>query len=113
MLYVNPLDSMTSVRTNPESLKAAREDKALQEFERLFLYKLLREMRKTVPADPLLGKSSQKDFFEEMLDDVLAGKMVESGQLGVAKQIEQQLHSRESGHAPIKKAGGSSFPQGG
>ena len=112
MLYVNPLDSMTAIRTDPESFKAAREKQALQEFERVFLYQLMREMRKTVPADSLFKDSSQKAFFDEMLDDVMAGKMAESGQLGVAKQIKQQLHLRESGVAPIKTAGGLSSPQG-
>ena len=80
MLYVNPISEhsafMQSSQTNWED---ARQEEALQEFERLFLYQLLQEMRKTVTKTELFGKSSMEDFYEEMLDDALAGEMAKSG----------------------------------
>lgn len=101
MLYVNPMESATARASDAfrekigrDSLDAgpAREKKALQEFERIFLFQMVREMRKSVPKDALFGDSSQQQFMDEMLDDHLAGQMAASGQFGIAKQMEQQLH---------------------
>ena len=90
MLYVNPLVSQQALqRTVPESPERRRE--ALQEFEHLLAFQLLREMRKTVPENQLFGKSFASDFYHEMMDDFLAGQLAKSGQLGVARAIADQL----------------------
>lgn len=91
MLYVNPLESLSRARLEGETLAPARRKAAFEEFERIFLFQLLREMRKTVPDSALFAESAQKEFMEEMLDDHLAGVMSASGQLGVARQMEQQM----------------------
>ena len=52
-----------------------------------------REMHKTVPKDPLFGKSNEQDYMEEMLDDHYADVMAKSGQFGIAKQMEAQMHA--------------------
>ena len=95
MLYVNPLEAQRSSTLPLEQQKTQRTEKALQEYERLFLYQMLREMRKTVPENGLFGRSSQQEFFEEMFDDYLAGEMAESGQFGIAKMMEAQLEARQ------------------
>ncbi len=112
MLYVNPLESPALMRLDAEARKTVREKQAVQEFERFFLYQFLREMRKTIPPDPLLGRSSQQDFVEDMMDDFMAGKMADSGQFGMAKQMLQQLHSSAARTAPIKETGPSGPPGG-
>lgn len=95
MLYVNPVQDAGFARTAPAQLDALERRQAFEEFERLFLYQLLRQMRKTVPESSLFGKSSQRAYFEEMMDDVLAGQMAKSGQLGVADLLEEQLRIQE------------------
>ncbi len=95
MLYVNPLQDASFARTDPARLDALQRRQALEEFERVFLYQLLRQMRKTVPESSLFGKSSQREYFEEMMDDVLAGEMARSGQFGVAALLEEQLRVQE------------------
>jgi flagellar protein FlgJ len=92
MLYVNPMEMRQPLPADGAGLKNAKQKQSLEEFERLFLYQLLREMRKTVPEDGLLGSSQEQSFFEEIMDDHLAGQMAKSGQLGIAAQIEQQLN---------------------
>ncbi len=57
MLYVNPLQDASFARTDPARLDALQRRQALEEFERVFLYQLLRQMRKTVPESSLFGKS--------------------------------------------------------
>lgn len=94
MLYVNPpsqVEYRPATALKPGS--AAREAETLKEYEQLFLFQMLKEMRKTVPENALLDGGSRQAYFEEMLDDFLAGEMAASGQLGVAKQMAQQLHA--------------------
>lgn len=100
MLYVNP-QSQPSFRASALAPGAAgREDAALKQFEQLFLFQMLQEMRKTIPDYGVLGGGSQKAYFEEMMDDFLAGEMADSGQFGVAKQMATQLHAREKEFVP-------------
>lgn len=91
MLYVNPMEANGNMRSTMGQIANQKESKALEEFERVFLYQMLREMRKTVSSDGgLFERSAQLEFFEETMDDALAGEMAQSGQLGIAKQIQAQ-----------------------
>ncbi|MBP8128047.1 MAG: rod-binding protein [Candidatus Hydrogenedentes bacterium] len=94
MLYVNPLETGYGARVDAALKGAAREGRAVEEFERFFLYTLLREMRRTVPRDDLWGDSQARQVAEDMLDDVLAGEMAKSGQMGLGKQIQEQLRQQ-------------------
>jgi len=93
MLYVNPLDARMAKSLGEvyADIGKAREKAALQELEHLFLYTLLREMHKTVDISGRSSTSREKDLYEEMFDDAVSGEMARSGQLGIARQIEQQL----------------------
>jgi len=91
MLYVNPMESLQGARMDMAQSETIREKQALQEFERLFLYTLLKEMRKSVPDDGLLESASSTRVYWDMLDDAMAGEMARSGQLGVANAMEAQL----------------------
>lgn len=86
MLYVNPVNPALGTQAD----KAAKRQAALQEFERLFLYSLLREMRQAVPVSGE-KKGREMQLFEDMLDDAMSGAMARSGQVGIAGQIERQL----------------------
>lgn len=100
MLYVNPQSQATFRASSMAPGAAGREDEALKQFEQLFLFQMLQEMRKTIPDYGVLGGGSQKAYFEEMMDDFLAGEMADSGQFGVAKQMATQLHAREKESVP-------------
>lgn len=84
---------------DPEAFKAQRDEKAYKEFEALFIKQLLKEMRKTVPDGGLFEKSSEMDTYEEMLDGAFAQAMADSGQFGIAKQIEEQVRLQEEQRA--------------
>lgn len=88
-LYVDPLSGPRGlgVPLTPNSHK----ELALKELDHLFAYQLLQEMRKSVPKDGLLSGGHEQRLFEDMLDDALAKSVADSGQLGIARQIEQQL----------------------
>lgn len=97
MLYVNPLenayiDPVTRMAEKPRSEKAA-----LKELEHFFLFTLLKEMRKTTDMGNKKGR--EMELYEDMLDDGLSGVMAQSGQVGLAKQIEQQMRLGEAKEA--------------
>ncbi|MCP4644411.1 MAG: hypothetical protein GY851_28465 [bacterium] len=114
MLYVNPLATSYRPATPvADALGAAngqegdpREPLALKEMERYFVYTLLQEMRKSVPKDGMFDLGLQSQLQDEMLDDALAGQIAESGQLGIARAIEQQLRisdiQRSLGSGPTR-----------
>ena len=91
MLYVNPLAQRLDMTGQADFNAPARQKYALQELEHMFIFTLLTEMRKSVSAGGLFEESSEMGHFNEMMDDALAAKMAESGQLGIAKALEQQL----------------------
>lgn len=65
--------------------------KVSQEFESIFLGYMLKQMRKTVPEDPLFGNSTAKDIFYEMYDDAVARELSKAGGIGLASLLYKQL----------------------
>lgn len=96
MLQINPMAENLSRFSSAHVDQEAREAQALQEFEKVFLLEMLKEMRNTVPESTLFGHSSQREHFEDMLDDVYAGQLAKSEQFGVAKAIRAQLEARKA-----------------
>jgi Rod binding domain-containing protein len=97
MLYVNPLLSFRPSAQHQAPLDdKTKERVALEEFEHFFLFTLLQEMGKTVPKDGLFKGGAEREIYDEMLNDALSGAMAKSGQLGVAKLIEEQLRIAEA-----------------
>ncbi len=107
MLYVNPLDAYSAGRAPSQGSLGKKE--TLQEFERLFLYQLLREMRNTVPEDGIFKKSGQQELFEEMLDDFMAGEMAKSGQFGITEAMARQLEATPPADTEKPSAAGFSL----
>lgn len=91
MLSINPLAASYAIHNaDAAAVDARREQVALKAFEQQFVYQLLREMRKTVMKSDML-KSYATDTYEEMLDESLSEGMAESGQLGIARMVADQL----------------------
>ncbi len=93
MLYVNPVNFIVPNIQSPD--EETRKKIAGEEMERLFLYELLKEMRKTIEQSRLFPKNSTKEIYYDMLNDAFAGEMAKSGQLGIAKQIIQNAESMQ------------------
>ena len=97
MLYVNPLLALyPASRAEAVLNNAASEQVALEELEHLFLFTLLQEMRKSIPHDGLFEGRTARETYEEMMDDALSGAMAKTGQLGIARMIEEQLRIAET-----------------
>jgi flagellar protein FlgJ len=78
---------------------------AAQEFESLFVAKMMETMRRTVPQGDLLGDSSGLQMFREMLDHETARQIAHAGGFGIGEMLTQQL-------APDEAPGNQPRPSG-
>ncbi len=78
--------------------KEAALKKACQEFEAVFLYQILKGLRKTVPEGGLWPKSFQRDLYEDFFYQEVSRRMAERGS-GIAALLYQEL-SRKYGGKP-------------
>jgi len=78
---------------NAQSLSA--QDKQLKEackgFESMFLSLMYKEMRNTVPKDPLFGESNAMSIFKDFQDTEMMKNVAESGGIGLADMLYKQL----------------------
>lgn len=63
---------------------------AAQDFEAIFLHKMLESMRKTVPKSGLL-ESFSSDMYQSMFDEELANEMAKRGEVGLANMMYKEL----------------------
>jgi peptidoglycan hydrolase FlgJ len=78
--------------------KDAQEDRqtlklkaACDSFEALFTQQLLKQMRATVPENPLFGGGSAEQIYTEMLDAELSKEMTGSGGLGISRLLFEYM----------------------
>ncbi|UCD56539.1 MAG: rod-binding protein [Candidatus Hydrogenedentota bacterium] len=72
--------------SDPRRLRAAS-----QELEAYFLHVLIREMRKTIPPNPILNGGKTEEIFQDFLDEEIARELARSNQLGLADLIYKSL----------------------
>ena len=77
------------------------------------LYMLLREMRQTAAVGSAREKTPAMRLYEDLLDDALSGEFARSGQVGIATQIEQQLHPDRAQHLDRLGDAGADAAMGG
>ena len=82
--------------------------KAAKEFESYFISYMLKEMRKTVPADSLLGGGRGEEIYRSFQDEELAKSMVESGGIGLSDIIIRNLSKGLASPPPQAKPDGAS-----
>ena len=66
-------------------------EKTTREFESIFLSYMLKQMRKTIPEDPIFGNSIAKDIFYDMYNDAISKELSIAGGIGLAKILYNQL----------------------
>ena len=92
---------------------AARLRKVAEDFEAVFLYQIIKQMRQTVEKEKLFHGGMGEDVFSEMMDEELSKKMAGRGSAGIAdmlfKQLSRQYGIRENGAA--KGTDGAGFPE--
>jgi flagellar protein FlgJ len=82
---------------NPDGRKKAEKPvdekllSACRDMEALFTGIMLKSMRKTIHESGFFGKSLAKDIYSDMLYDEYAKLMAKTDQIGLARQIYDQL----------------------
>ena len=66
-----------------------------REFESIFLSYMMKQMRKTIPEDPLFGNSIAKDIFYDLYDEAITKELSKAGGIGLASILYQQLAKLE------------------
>lgn len=64
---------------------------ACKQFESLFLNQLFTQMRKSIPKNDLFGEGKDREMFDEMLDTERAKAWSDSGGIGLANLLYQQM----------------------
>ncbi|WP_050069682.1 rod-binding protein [Anaerosalibacter massiliensis] len=67
-----------------------------KEFEAVFIHMMLKEMRKTIPDNGLIEKSTATKIFEDMFDEEMAKKMSDSEEdgIGIAKILYDNFKNK-------------------
>ena len=85
--------------------RSERLRRACQDFESLFVYKLLEQMRATVPQDGYLH-SRQEDIYNSICDQQVAMALARSGGIGLGEMLYRQLEdaAAQAAAAPADEA---------
>jgi len=86
-----PPQNVADYDPSQKAREGAKLKTAVQQFEQVFLKQLFSEMRKSVPKSETEGEGKEKEMFEGMLDDERSKAWSESGGIGLADMMYQQL----------------------
>lgn len=89
------LQKGNSLAERAKMLKENGDEAALkkfsEDFESLFLQRLLKEMRKGVPESGLMEKSMSMEWYEGMFDEAVSNEIAKGGTIGLSQIIYEQL----------------------
>jgi len=94
---------ITDYRSPVTAHQSSTLKEACQDFESIFLYFLLKQMRSTVPKTGFISGGKAEEVFQQMLDEELAKEMAKAGGIGLGKMLEEQF-GRESRSQGVKKS---------
>lgn len=99
------LQKENSLERRAEILKEKGDEAALkkfsEDFESLFLQRLLKEMRKGIPEGGLMEKSMSMEWFEQMFDEAVSNEIAKGGTIGMSQIIYEQLTSEANFDRPL------------
>jgi Rod binding domain-containing protein len=100
MSRIEPTGNNDQNLTPVQKQALAKLHDAATKFEGVFMELLMNEMQSTVPQQTIFGQEdSSEQTWQGMLNDERAQAMAKSGQLGLAKQLEEQLRPEVLGDA--------------
>lgn len=75
--------------------------KACRDFESIFLYYVLKTMRKSIPKGGYLEGGVGQGIFQEMMDEKLAEKISRTGRMGIWEMLYRDL--RDKAPHPVQR----------
>jgi flagellar protein FlgJ len=97
----NDFSQFTTLRADATKNPNAALDDVAAQFESIFLQQMLKSMRDATEKSDLFD-SSQMDTYQSMADQQLAVSLAESGGIGLARMMVEQMQSR--GYVPESNA---------
>jgi peptidoglycan hydrolase FlgJ len=93
--------------SRPEGKKLDREKlkKTCSDFEALFMARMLKQMRQSIPQNGLLGNGPGKEIYQSLMDQELAKKMSQRGGVGLGERLYRQVLQREEKAAAAGQEG--------
>lgn len=92
------LPSASEIASQNNSPKKAKSHKQLREstreLEAMYIYEAYKAMRKNIPDNGLIKKSSGEKMFQEMLDLEMARKAAAGKGMGLGEAMYQQLKDK-------------------
>lgn len=94
---INPAVTLTAFAGQATNIATGKRDEAeglrrsCQDFEAIMLKSMLKQMRATVPKDGLLDEGSDREMFEDMMDQEVAMRMSRDQGIGIADSLYRQL----------------------
>lgn len=91
-MSIEKTQAVQQALTPQQKTALSRLHTAATQLEGVFLNMLFSAMRDTVPQETIFGQQSNgEQMFQGMLDEQRAQSMAQSGSLGIARVLEQQL----------------------
>ncbi len=99
---ISPAQQTKSATSGLSKTEQAKLKSTCQDFESIFFGMMLKEMRKTVPQDTLLGDDAhEQDIFQGMMDDNVAKQMAtHGGSDSLANEMYKQLAASQAAENP-------------
>ena len=80
--------------TGVKNLDEGKLKKACEDFESIFISKILKVMRQSIPKTGLLDGGSQQDMYLSIFDEELSKSMAKRGGMGLGKILYQDVMNR-------------------
>jgi len=93
MQTINPLSAPPPLGKGPgvRNLDEGKLKKACEDFESIFISKMLKVMRQSIPKTGLLDGGSQQDMYLSLFDEELSKSMAKRGGMGLGKILYQNV----------------------
>ena len=93
MQSTNPSSAPTPLGKGPgvKNLDEGKLKKACEDFESIFISKMLKVMRQSIPKTGLLDGGSQQDMYLSLFDEELSKSMAKRGGMGLGKILYQNI----------------------
>jgi len=90
-----PERSAPASRPGEKKLDREKLKKACSDFEALFMARMLKLMRQSIPQNGLLGNGPGKEIYQGLMDQELAKTMSQRGGVGLGEKLYRQVLQRE------------------
>lgn len=93
MQTIHPLSAPAPPGKGPgvKNLDEGKLKKACEDFESIFISKMLKVMRQSIPKTGLLDGGSQQDMYLSLFDEELSKTMARKGGMGLGKILYQNV----------------------